>query len=86
MRRGKRALRECRGHSGQAGGNRLERKEAVKVLNGTVEGQLNVPRLYETLARILNEKYDGVKLTVTVRRKDEIPDPAEMEENQPIAV
>ena len=56
------------------------------MLNGTVEGHLNVPRLYETLARILSEKYDGVKLTVTVRRKDEAPDPAEPEEDQPIAV
>lgn len=56
------------------------------MLNGTVEGQLNVPLFYETLARILNEKYDGVKLTVTVRRKDEIPDPAETKEDWPIAV
>lgn len=56
------------------------------MLNGSVEGHLNVQLFYETLARILNEKYDGVKLTVTVRRKDEIPDPAEMEEDQPIAV
>ena len=56
------------------------------MLNGSVEGHLNVPLFYETLARILNEKYDGVKLTVTVRRKDETPDPAETEEDQPIAV
>ena len=33
------------------------------MLNGTVEGHLNVPLFYETLARILSEKYDGVKLT-----------------------
>ena len=56
------------------------------MLNGTVEGHLNVPLFYETLARILNEKYDGIKLTVTVRRKDEIPDPAETKEVRPIAV
>ena len=74
------------GYSGQAGGHRLERKEAVRVLNGTVEGHLNVPLFYETLARILNEKHDGVKLTVTVRRKDGTPDPAETEEDRSIAV
>lgn len=56
------------------------------MLNGTVEGHLNVPLFYETLARILSEKYDGVKLTVTVKRKDEIPNPADAEEDRPIAV
>lgn len=75
-----------RAHSGQADGHRLKRKEAVRVLDGTVEGHLNVPLLYETLARILSEQYDGVKLKVTVSRKSETPDPAETEEDRPIAM
>lgn len=54
-------------------------------MNGTVEGHLNVPLLYETLRRIINEAHPEVELTVTVRRKDEAPDECQ-QENTPIAV
>ncbi len=58
------------------------------MLNGTVEGRLNVPLLYETLARILNERDTGIKVSVTVRRKDgtAAARDLEREEERPIAV
>lgn len=55
------------------------------MLNGTVEGHLNAQRFYETLGRILGEKY-GVKLTPTVRRKDEAKEPDAAERKRPVAV
>ena len=54
------------------------------MLNGTVEGHLNVQRFYETLARILGEEY-GVKLTPTVSRKEDAPEPKKgNQENRPV--
>ncbi len=44
------------------------------MLNGTVEGHLNVPLFYETLRRLINENFPDIKLTVTVSRKENIPE------------
>jgi|MucameStandDraft_1065616.scaffolds.fasta_scaffold139185_2 hypothetical protein len=55
------------------------------MLNGTVEGHLNVQRLYETVARILGAQY-GVKLTPTVKPKVKPPETETAEQERPVAV
>lgn len=60
-------------------------------MEGTFVGHLNAQRLYETIARIMGERY-GVKITVTVRpkvqkeRMDDVPYVGEAEEKTSPAV